>query len=86
MSIRIKNVTSENLTLVYAALDLQGLDCNELRTLTGVPAQSLILTPEQVVAIYPPAPLRVQMDERRVRVTMAPLGDLPGGLEQLLAS
>ena len=67
MNIRIKNVTSENLTLVYAALDLQGLDCNGLRTLTGVPAQSLMLTPEQVVAVYPPEPLLVQMDERRVR-------------------
>ncbi len=84
MNIRIKNVTSENLTLVYDALDLQGLDCNELRTLTGVPAQSLLLTPEQVVAVYPPAPLLVQMDERRVRIATAQLGDLPGGLEQLL--
>jgi hypothetical protein len=84
LSIRIENVVSENLTLVYDVLDVQAIDSNGLKELAGAQAQSIMLTPEQVIAAYPPEPIALQIDERRIRVGVAQMGELPGGLGQLL--
>jgi len=84
LSIRIENVVSENLTLVYEALDLQAIDSNRLRNLASAQARSIVLTPEQIIAAYPPEPTLVQIDERRVRIATAQTGELPGGLGELL--
>jgi hypothetical protein len=84
LSIRIENVVSENLTLVYDVLDVQAINSNGLRELAGAHAKSIILTPEQIIAAYPPEPTLVQIDERRVRIATAQTGGLPGGLGELL--
>lgn len=84
MSIRIEKIASENLTLVYDALDLQTVDGNRLRNLASAQAQSVMLTAEQIIAAYPPEPIALQIDERRIRVGVAQMGELPGGLDQLL--
>jgi hypothetical protein len=84
VSIRIENVVNENLTLVYNLLDPQAINSNGLRKLAGAQAQTVMLTPEQIIAAYPPEPTLVQIDKRRVRVAIAQMGDLPGGLGQLL--
>jgi len=84
MNIRVENIASENLTLVYDRLDLRAIDSNGLRNLAGTQAQSVLLTAEQIIAAYPPEPIALQIDGRRIRVGIAQMGELPGGLGQLL--
>ena len=68
MSIHIQNVSGQNLTLVYDTLDLRAIDINNLRDLSNVQAQQVIIMPQRITATYQSEPLVIQMDSKRIRV------------------
>lgn len=70
MDIDIQRVLSQNITLVYDSLDLRTIDSRKLKELMGVKAKPMVMdTPEMIVAVYPAAPIIIQIADRRIRVT-----------------
>jgi len=68
MDIDIQSVLSQNITLVYDALDLRSIDTGKLKGFLD--AKAMVMdTPEMIVAVYPPHPLIIQIGDRRIRVT-----------------
>lgn len=63
------NLSRQNITLVYAELDLQDIDSNGLKKLANIQASRVVVAPDQIVATYPPAIL-IQMDNRRIQLTL----------------
>ncbi|MGB9593613.1 MAG: hypothetical protein ACPL7R_05710 [Anaerolineae bacterium] len=71
MDIRIEVTPSQNITLVYDALDLQTLDRNALRQVVeGTTPPVIMDTPEMIVMVYPDRHLFVQIGDRRIRITL----------------
>lgn len=71
MNIDIQRVLSQNITLVYDALDLRTIDSSKLKVLMGVKAKPMVMdTPEMIVAVYPPDPVIIQMGDKRTRITL----------------
>ena len=69
MDIDIQRVLSQNITLVYDALDLQTIDSSKLKGL--IDAKAMVMdTPEMIVAVYPPHPIIIQIGDRRTRITL----------------
>lgn len=69
VDIDIPAVLSQNITLVYDSLDLQTIDSSKLKELTD--AKAMVMdTPEMIVAVYPAAPIIIQMGDGRTRVTL----------------
>lgn len=71
MTIKSQVVLSQNITLVYKSLDLQGADRDVLRGLMAGRSEPMVMdTPTMIVAAYPPTPLVVQVADERVRITL----------------
>lgn len=69
MNVDISAVLSQNITLLYDALDLKAIDSRKLKTLMDVEGV-LMDTPEMIVALFPTVPLIVQIGDRRTRITL----------------
>jgi hypothetical protein len=70
VTIDVKGVLSQNITLVYESLDLQTIDSGKLKGLMADTKPMVMDTPEMIVAVYPPMPIIIQMGDRRTRITL----------------
>jgi hypothetical protein len=71
MSLEIETVLGQNIVLVYESLELKAVDRNALRELVDVDTEPMVMdTPEVVVAIFPPQSTVIQIDNRRITVTL----------------
>lgn len=78
----IEVLLSQNITLVYKALDLQAIDSRKLKGLIGDQVQPMVMdTPDMIVVVYPKAPLIIQLGDKRIRIMLQKeskeLGSLP---------
>jgi hypothetical protein len=69
MNVDVSAVLSQNITLLYDALDLKTVDSKKLKVLMDVEGV-LMDTPEMIVALFPAVPLIIQMGDRRARITL----------------
>jgi hypothetical protein len=71
-------ILKQNITLVYDGLELSAIDTRQLKGL--VESQPVVMdTPEVIVIIFPAEHTVVQMDERRIRVTLQEHSEELGG-------
>src|SRR5512145_2731952 len=75
---QIQSILSQNITLVYAALDLEAIDSNAIRHLVGAPAEQMLFASDRIhVAYPPPGTLLVQIAENRfVVIQKDPANDI----------
>lgn len=94
MKIEAVTVFSQNITIVYEAIDLQSIDTRQLKTLVPNVKPALVDMPGMLVAAYLPMPLVIQFGDRRVRVIWqqesqsvgnAPLWDLASKCHSLVS-
>lgn len=80
MQISTTKVLSQNITLAYAALDLQRIDSRSLKEIVD-PSAVIMDTPDMIVAMSAVKSLIVQAGDRRIRVTLQGererVGDVP---------
>jgi len=72
MSISILSVFGQNITLVYASLDLRSVAVSSLKQVIEGSAQPTVMDmPDTIVAVFPPEPVVVQLGDQRIRITLA---------------
>ncbi len=69
MKINSSAIISQNITIVYQAIDLASIDTRQLRSLVKDIKPAIIDMPDMLVAAYPPLPLIIQFGDSRIRVT-----------------
>ncbi len=70
MNVHIPTVLNQNITLVYDALDLQTVNSGKLKGLIADIKPMVMDMPEMIVAVYPPAPIIIQIGDKRIRITL----------------
>jgi len=81
VDIDIQTILSQNITLVYDALDLRVIDGGKLKQLVESRSRPMVMdTPGIIVAVYPPEPTLVQIGDNRIRITLQKHSDEIGGI------